>query len=222
MPRSYKAGHRGAQPVLRSGRCNPASLVARVESWPIPIAPCNVAACNCISHCATLAPQVSLFARAFVERCTQRPVRLGHRSSNLPRGGRCRILRQRPARPDHFRDRAQRSLAAILALTVVCQTSIEPKFSPQFEFDNPPSVRSRKFWIEARTRCPARALPTKMLQSEDSNSDVSEPVPQCAVMDDVGCGQRSILPRREDYSPGTTGRSASVQIIPNIAEGSKR
>ena len=46
------------------------------------------------------------------------------------------------ARPDHFRDRAQRSLAAILALTVVCQTSIEPKFSPQFEFDKPPSEDS--------------------------------------------------------------------------------
>jgi hypothetical protein len=30
--------------------------------------------------------------------------------------------------------------------------------------------------------------------SEDSNSDVSGPAPQCAVMDDVGCGQRSILP----------------------------
>ena len=175
MPRSYKAGHRGAQPVLRSGRCNPASLVARVESWPIPTAPCNVAACNCISHCATLAPQVSLFARAFVERCTQRPVRLGHRSSNLPRGGRCRILRQRPARPDHFRDRAQRALAAILALTVVGQTSIEPKFSPQFEFDKPPS--------------------------EDSNSDVSEPAPQCAVMDDLGCGQRSILPEEKIILP---------------------
>ena len=46
------------------------------------------------------------------------------------------------ARPDHFRDRAQRSLAAILALTVVGQTSIEPKFSPQFEFDKPPSEDS--------------------------------------------------------------------------------
>src|SRR5580693_5311870 len=127
MPRSYKAGHRGAQPLLRSGRGNPASPVARPGGQ--------------VSHIATKA-----------------------------------------ARPDHFRDRAQRSLAAILALTVVCQTSIEPKFSPQFEFDKPPS--------------------------EDSNSDVSEPAPQCAVMDDVGCGQRSILPGREDYSPETTGRSA--------------
>ena len=124
---------------------------------------------------------------------------LRSRQSSVARSsprGQVSHIATKAARPDHFRDRAQRSLAAILALTVVCQTSIEPKFSPQFEFDKPPS--------------------------EDSNSDVSEPAPQCAVMDEVGCGQRSILPGREDYSPETTGRSASVQIIPNIAEGSKR
>src|SRR5580693_9446926 len=50
MPGSYQAGHRGAQPLLRSGRGNPASPVARVESWPIPTSPCNVAACDCISQ----------------------------------------------------------------------------------------------------------------------------------------------------------------------------
>ena len=32
------------------------------------------------------------------------------------------------------------NLLPILALTVVGQTSIEPKFSPQFEFDKPPSA----------------------------------------------------------------------------------
>ena len=143
----------------------------------------------------TCAPSVAVRTRL---RRAVHPAASSFRTSKFESspGGRCRILRQRPARPDHFRDRAQRALAAILALTVVGQTSIEPKFSPQFEFDKPPS--------------------------EDSNSDVSEPAPQCAVMDDVGCGQRSILPGREDYSPETTGRSASVQIIPNIAEGSKR
>jgi len=116
MPRSYKAGHRGAQPLLRSGRGNPASPVARPGGQ--------------VSHIATKA-----------------------------------------ARPDHFRDRAQRSLAAILALTVVCQTSIEPKFSPQFEFDKPPS--------------------------EDSNSDVLRPARRTAW---VGSGARGQPRKRRLFS----------------------
>jgi hypothetical protein len=37
---------------LRSGQGDPASPVARVESWPIPTTPRQVAACDCISHCA--------------------------------------------------------------------------------------------------------------------------------------------------------------------------
>ena len=117
MPRSYKAGHRGAQPLLRSGRGNPASPVARPGGQ--------------VSHIATKA-----------------------------------------ARPDHFRDRAQRSLAAILALTVVCQTSIEPKFSPQFEFDKPPS--------------------------EDSNSDVSGPARRRTAW--VGSGARGQPRKRRLFS----------------------
>ena len=174
MPKSYKAGHRGAQPVLRSGRCNPASLVARVESWPIPIAPCNVAACNSISHCATLAPQVSLFARAFVERCTQRPVRLAHRSSNLRRGQVSHIA-TKAGPPRSFQGSCAARTCGDLGTDGGRPNMIEPKFSPQFEFDKPPS--------------------------EDSNSDVSEPAPQCAVMDDVGCGQRSILPGEKIILP---------------------
>jgi hypothetical protein len=61
VKRVAAARRAGAQPLLRSGRGNPPSPVARVESWPIPTTPCNVAACDCISHCATLAP-VSQYA----------------------------------------------------------------------------------------------------------------------------------------------------------------
>jgi hypothetical protein len=120
---------------------------------------------------------------------------LRSRQSSVARSsprGQVSHIATKAARPDHFRDRAQRSLAAILALTVVCQTSIEPKFSPQFEFDKPPS--------------------------EDSNSDVLRPARRTAW---VGSGARG-QPRKRKLFSWNDRRSALVQINPNIAESSKR